>query len=146
MVAVLDGLEFLFVLWAFFFQIVLILHFAFRKRFFENYTLKYGWMVYALSLPAVVISFILLLGGKPWAFWLGGFLFLVYAAFGYWVDYIKGIQWRSPPRYSILIPYVSLYLATVMFYWWPLGLLSRTLWIVYGVLFVSATILNIRSH
>jgi hypothetical protein len=143
---VLDNLDSLFVVWAFFFQIALILHFAVRKRFFESYTLKYGWLVYALSLPAVAVSILLLLGGKSWSFWLGGFLFLVYAAFGYWVDYIKGFQWRSPPRYSILVPYVSLYLATVMFYWWPLGLLSRTLWIIFGILFVIATVLNIRSH
>ena len=72
----LDNLDILFVTWAFFFQIVLIIHFALRKRFFESYTLKIGWIVYALSIPAVVISIVLLLGGKTWSFWLGGFLFL----------------------------------------------------------------------
>lgn len=65
---------------------------------------------------------------------------------GYWVDYVKGIQWRKPLRLPIMFPYVFLYLATVMFYWWPLGLLSRPLWIVFGVLFVVGTILNITSH
>ncbi len=142
----LDNLDTLFVLWAFAFQIVLIVHFAVRRRFFESYTLKYGWIVYALSIPAAAISILLLLGGKSWSFWLGGFLFLVYAAYGYWVDYIQGIQWRSPPRWSILFPYVFLYLATVMFYWWPLDLLGRPLWIAGAVLFVIATILNITSH
>jgi DNA-binding FrmR family transcriptional regulator len=44
------------VLWAFFFQIVLVVHFALRKRFFESYTLRFGWAVYALSIPAAVIS------------------------------------------------------------------------------------------
>jgi hypothetical protein len=34
----------------------------------------------------------------------------------------------------------------VMFYWWPLGLLSRGLWFAYAILFVIATILNLRSH
>ena len=144
--AALDGLDLLFVVWAFFYQFALILHFAVRKLYFESYTLRYGWWVYALCLPGLLVSILLLFGGKPWSFWLGGFLFLVYAVFGYWVDYIKGIQWRSPPRFSVLVPYLSLYLATVMFYWWPLGLLSRTLWIVYGILFVIAIVLNIRSH
>ena len=142
----LDSLDFLFIIWAFFFQIVLIVHFAIRKRYFESYTLKYGWLVYALSIPAVIISIILLLGGKPWSFWVGGFLFLVYASYGYRIDYVKQIQWRNPLRPSIMVPYVFLYLATVMFYWWPLGLLSRPLWIIYAVLFVIATILNITSH
>ena len=142
----LDSLDFLFIIWAFTFQIVLIIHFAIRKRYFESYALKYGWLVYALSIPAVIISIILLLGGKSWSFWVGGFLFLVYASYGYRIDYVKKIQWRNPLRPSIMVSYVFLYLATVMFYWWPLGLLSRPLWIIYAVLFVIATILNITSH
>jgi hypothetical protein len=142
----LDKLDILFVVWAFFFQIVLIVHFALRRWFFEGYTMKYGWIVYALCIPAVVISIVLLLGGKTWSFWLGGFLFLLYAAYGYWVDYVRRIQWRNPLRLSILFPYVFLYLATVMFYWWPLGRLSRPLWVVFAVLFIIGTILNITSH
>ena len=144
--SILDNLDKLFIEWAFFFQVVLIVHFALRKHFFESYTIKYGWIVYALCIPAVVISIILLLGGKSWSFWLGGFLYLVYAAFGYWVDYLMKIQWRNPLRLSIMFPYVFLYLSTVMFYWWPLGQLSRPLWFAYAILFVLATILNITSH
>jgi hypothetical protein len=140
------GNEILFIAWAFFFQIVLVVHFALRKRFFERYTLKVGWVVYALSIPAVAISIVLLLGGKTWSFWLGGLLFLVYAAYGYRIEYVKGIQWRKPMRLSILFPYVSLYLSTVMFYWWPLGLLNRSLWVAFAALFVVGTILNITSH
>ena len=141
-----DNLDKLFVVWAFVLQIALIVHFALRKNFFESYTVKYGWIIYALCIPAVVISVILLCGGKSWSFWLGGFLFLLFAIFGYWVDYVAQIPFRNPLRLSIVFPYVFLYLATVIFYWWPLGLLSRPLWFVYAVLFVIATILNITSH
>ena len=59
-----DGLDVLFVVWAFFFQVVLVIHFAVRKRFFETYTERFGWVVYALSIPAAAISVVLLLGGK----------------------------------------------------------------------------------
>jgi hypothetical protein len=142
----LDRLDTLFVVWAFFFQIILIFHFALRKRLLETYTLKYGWLVYALCIPAAIISIVLLLGGKTWSFWLGGFLFLVFAAFGYWIDYVKGIQWRKPLVPRIMWPYVTLYLATLMFYWWPLGLLGRPLWYAFGVLFILSTILNVTSH
>lgn len=144
--AQLDILDKLFVVWAFLFQILLIVHFAIRKPLFESYTVKYGWIIYALCIPAVVISIVLLRGGKSWSFWLGGFLFLMYAIFGYWVDFVAQIQFRNPLRPSIAFPYVILYLATVMFYWWPLGLLSRPLWFVYAMLFVIATVLNITSH
>ena len=142
----LDNLDILFVIWAFFFQIVHIVHFALRKPFFEPYTIKIGWIVYALCVPAVVISVLLLLGRKSWSFWLGGFLFLLYAAFGYWVDYVMKTQWRNPLRLSIAFPYVFLYLGTAMFYWWPLGLLSRPLWVTFAVLFVIGTVLNVTSH
>lgn len=144
--AKLDRLDWLFIVWAFLFQIVLIVHFAIRKPLFESYTLKYGWIVYALCIPAVVISVILLLGGKSWYYWLAGFLFVLFAAYGYWVDYVAQIPWRNPLNLAVFFPYVTLYLATVMFYWWPIARLSRPLWMVYGILFVIATILNIRSH
>jgi hypothetical protein len=142
----LKKLDSLFVGWAFLFQIILIIHFAVRKRFFETYTLKFGWIIYALCIPAVIISLILLRAGKPWYFWLGGFLFLLFAIYGYTIDYIKQISWRSPVVPEIMIPYVSLYLATIMFYWWPLWRINRTLWLVYGCLYVISTILNITSH
>ena len=142
----LDKLDKLFVVWAFLFQTVLIVHFALRKPFFESYTMKFGWIVYALCIPAAVISIFLLRGGKSWSFWLGGFLFLLYATFGFWVDYVIKIPWRNPIRLSIMFPYVFLYLATVMFYWWPLALLNRRLWFVGAILFVIGTILNVTSH
>lgn len=142
----LDKRDTLFAVWAFTVQIILIIHFAVRKRFFESYTIKFGWIVYALSIPAIVISIILLLSGKSWSFWLGGFLFLIYAAYGYYIDYVKQIPWRNPLVLSIMFPYVTLYLSMIMFYWWPLALISRPLWFVYAVLFIIGTILNITSH
>jgi hypothetical protein len=142
----LKKLDSLFVGWAFFFQIALIIHFAVRKRFFETYTLKFGWIVYALCIPAVIISLIFLRADKPWYFWLGGFLFLLFAIYGYYIDYIQQISWRSPVVPGILVPYVTLYLATIMFYWWPLLRINRTLWFVYAGLYVISTILNITSH
>ncbi|MCU0522666.1 MAG: hypothetical protein MUF84_18490 [Anaerolineae bacterium] len=142
----LDSHDKLYVVWAFAFQIVLIAHFAVRQRFFEGWTLRYGWIVYALAIPAAAISLVLLRGGKPWWSWLGGFIFLPYAAFGYWVDYVIGIGWRSPFRPAIGVPYLILYYGTVMFYWWPLARLGRPLWLAYTVLFIIANILNIASH
>ncbi len=140
-----DSLEFLFVIAAFLFQIVLIIHFALRKWHFDL-AMRYGWIVYALSVPAATVSVLILLGGKTWALWLGGFIYLIWATLGYTVEYVKDIQWRNPIRWSIFAPYIFFYLATVMFYWWPLGLISRPLWTTYAVLFVISTILNITSH
>jgi hypothetical protein len=142
----LDSGDALFVIWAFSLQIILIVHFAIRKPLFESYTKKFGWIVYALCIPALIISIVLLLNGKTWSFWLGGFLFVIWAAYGYRIDYIKGINWRKPLRKEIMFPYVTLYLSTIMFYWWPLALIYRPLWFIFGGLFIIGTILNITSH
>ncbi len=140
-----DILETLFVVSSFLFQLILIFHFILRKWQFDL-AIRYGRLVYALSIPAVGLSTLILLGGKSWSFWLSGFVYLIWAIFGYTVEYVLRIQWRSPARWSILAPYVILYLATVMFYWWPLALIYKPLWYGYAVLFVISTFLNVSSH
>ncbi len=144
----LDNFDKLFIVTAFSFQVMLIAFFALRKRRYET-AIRIGPLVYAFGILAAIISLILLLGGKPWYIWLGGFLYLVYAIYGYTVEYVRGVEWRSPPYWPVMGPYVTLYLATVMFYWWPLGSLGtvgRPLWFAYAVLFVISTILNVTSH
>jgi hypothetical protein len=108
--------------------------------------MRYGPIVYALSIPALVVSIVLLLNGKPWSLSLGGLLCFVWAIYGYTVDYVRKIEWRSPARWSILIPYMILYLSTVMFYWFPLALIHKSLWYAGALLFVTSTILNAISH
>ena len=142
----LDSPKTLFVVWAFFFQLVLIVHFALRKWAFDRYTFQFGWIVYAMSIPAVVISLILLFRGQVWSLWTGGFIYLIWAAFGFWIEYVQKIKWRTPFRWPVGGPYVLLYLATNMFYWWPMGLISRPLWYVYAALFAISMALNLLSH
>jgi len=141
----LDALDALFVCWAFLFQIILIIYFALRKWRFDI-AMQYGPIVYALSIPAVAISIILLFGGKTWSLWLGGFIYFAWAVYGYFVDYVRKIQWRDPIHWQVFGPYVLLYLATVMFYWWPLAHIRRPLWYVYATLFIISTMLNVTSH
>jgi hypothetical protein len=51
--------------------------------------------------------------------------------------------------WSVLVPYVVLYLVAQVSYWWPLGRLgrfARPLWFSYLILFALSTILNLASH
>ena len=73
-------------------------------------------------------------------------IYLVWGGYGCTIEYARRISWHHPLRWRIFGPYVSLYLATVMFYWWPLDLFSRPLWYVYALLFLISTWLNITSH
>ena len=138
-------LDYLFIVAAFVFQIVLTVHFAVRKWRFET-AIRYGWIVYALSLPAALLSLAQLAAGTPWYFWLAGLLYLVWAAFGYVVEYVYRIEWRTPIYWPIFAPYVLLFLTTSMFYWWPLARLSWWLWAIFTVLYVLGTVLNVTSH
>ncbi len=115
----LDWLDILFVSWGFLFQVLLIVHFSLRKWHF-NTAMRLGPAIYALGVPAAVISLLQVVNAKPWWLWLGGFLCLAWGIFGYTIEYVIKIQWRNPPRWQVFIPYLLLYLSTLMFYWWPM--------------------------
>ena len=141
----LDKYDTLFVAWAFVLQICLIILFAIRKLNLDL-ILKYGWIFYLLSIPALVVSLMMIRGGRPFPFWLAGFIFLAWAVLGLTVEYVFRIQWRNPIAWPVFIPYVLLYLGTIMFYWFPVGMLSRPLWYLYAALFAVSTYLNVTSH
>ena len=136
----------LYVATAFTFQIVLLVHFILRKWAFDSYINEFGWIVYALALPAAIVSVVLMRQGAEWWMWVGGFIYLVWAIFGYIIEYRLGIAWRSPIVWPIFGPYLFLYLATTMFYWWPLARVGRPFWLACTVIFVVATIFNASSH
>ncbi|MGA9533727.1 MAG: hypothetical protein WBR18_13500 [Anaerolineales bacterium] len=141
-----DARELLFVVWSFVVQLLLIVHFALRKWRFDPYIPKVGWLFYLLGLPALAVSIVLASSGLLWSFWVGGILQFVFSIYGFIVEYVRRVQWRSPLLWPVAGPYLTLYLGMIMFYWWPLGLIDRRLWIGYTVLFVTSTILNLTSH
>jgi len=129
-------------------QFVLVVFFALRTWFFDT-AMELGWVVYALAVPAVLVSLVLIRSGRPWYLWIAGFLYAVWAAFGYYIDVASPVEWRAPILWPVLVPYVVLYLGAQMFYWFPLGRLGplgRRLWFVFAVLFVVSTGLNLASH
>jgi len=140
-----DRHNFLFVAWAFLFQFLLIAHFSIRKWRFE-WVDRYGSWFYALGIPALLVAALIAREGQGWVFWLGAVLQSLWSAYGYTVEFVRRIEWRNPPYWPVFWPYVTLYLAVNMFYWWPQGLIDRRLWVLYGVLFVLSTALNVASH
>jgi hypothetical protein len=140
-----DRFDRLFIATAFSLQIALLLYFIWRKYDYSA-ALGWGWIVYALGVPAVLVSLWLLSAGRAWYFWLGGFLFGLWAGYGYIVDIRQAIPWRSPIFPPVFFPYVTLYLAAQMFYWWPLGAIQRPLWYIYAALFTFASYFNLTSH
>jgi hypothetical protein len=135
----------LFVLWTFALQLILIFYFAIRKTHFYT-AITYGWLVYSLCIVGLIVSIQQILQGKSWIFWIGGFIFTAWAIFGFFVEYLFHISWRSPIKWCIFIPYVLIYLSMVMFYWWPLAEINKNFWYAYAGLFLISTVLNTTSH
>jgi hypothetical protein len=140
-----DKYDRIFVITAFGIQLVLLIYFILRKANFD-FALRWGWIVYALTIPALVVSVLMLRSGKSISFWLGGLLLTAWGLFGYIIDIAKPISWRSPPYLPVFIPYVLLYLSAQLFYWFPVGMIQRGFWYFYAVLFVASTYFNITSH
>lgn len=140
-----DGYDRIFTLTAFILQFILLGYFVFRKVDFEQAVVR-GWIVYAMAVPALVVTFVMIRASKPWTFWVGGLLFTAWAILGFVVDIGRPVEWRSPPFLPVFIPYVLLYLGAQMFYWFPVGMLQRSLWYLYAFLFVISTYFNLTSH
>jgi hypothetical protein len=134
-----------YVVMAFVIQVALVLFFALRAWSLDA-AISIGWIVYALGIPALATSVALVRAERPWFFSFAGFAFAAWAAFGFVVEYLSSIEWRSPIVWPIFVPYVTLYLLAQMFYWWPLARIDRRLWMAFAVLFVISTALNIASH
>ena len=46
------------------------------------------------------------------------------------VDYLRPVEFRSPPRYDILVPYLLLFFGVILLMGLPVFTLSRPLWLV----------------
>jgi hypothetical protein len=54
-----------------------------------------------------------------------GFFYAAWSAIGFLVDIARPVARRSPIYPPVFYPYVLRYLSVQVFYWWPLGTLSR---------------------
>ncbi len=130
---------------AFTLQIALVIYFAARKWRWDT-AMRYGVIVYWLGIPAALVSIVLLWMGQPWYTWLGGFVYAVWAIFGYRVDIARHVEWRDPILPRVFYPYVTLFIIAQVLYWWAVGIVIRPLWYAFAVLFVISTALNVTSH
>ena len=126
-------------------QVVLVLFFA-ARRWRPGIAERYGWLAYAFAGLGLPLGAWLILGGQSWSLYVGPLLLALWAALGAAVDLWWRIEWRTPIRWSVFVPYAALYFWAQMFLWWPLWNLSRTAWACFLVLFAASTALNIRGH
>jgi hypothetical protein len=135
----------LFVAFAFISQALLIFNFA-AYKWKPDIQKKWGWIVYAFGWLALPLGLFFMASGGPWYSWLACGLFGAWAIFGYVVDILRPINWRSPIRWQIFAPYLALYISAQFAFWIPLWLIWPGYWMIYAVLYTICTVLNISNH
>ncbi|NCD19709.1 MAG: hypothetical protein EOL89_06975 [Actinobacteria bacterium] len=93
-----------------------------------NHALGFG--ILALGLPALVALAALLLEGAPVLHWVGAAVLLAFLALMLWVDYLRPVEFRSPRRPGILVPYLLLFFGAILLMGLPMYTLDRGLWLV----------------
>ena len=100
-----------------------------------------GYVMIALGVPAAVAMVAFLLSGAGWLYWLGPALYLAFVVFEVIVDYVRPVEFRSPRRPEILVPYLLLFFGAILLMGIQMFNLDRGLWLVT----VATTILLLTS-
>lgn len=105
-----------------------------------------GRLVYGLGALALALAVSFAIADQPWYLVLAFGLYAAWAGLGAYIDIIRPVPWRQPPRWSILLPYAGLLITALLAFWMPLWWVDRRLWVAFGILYAAHTTLNIASH
>jgi hypothetical protein len=89
-----------------------------------------GLVMIALGVPAAVALVAFVRARAGWRQWLGPAVYLGFVGLEVLVDYVWRVEFRSPRRYSILVPYLLLFFGAILLMGLPMFRLNRRLWLV----------------
>ncbi len=89
-----------------------------------------GYAIIALAIPAVVAIVAFVRFKTGWRQWIGLVAFLAFIALMLVVDYVWVVEFRSPVRYDILVPYLVLFFGSILLMGLPMFRMDRRLWLV----------------
>jgi len=107
---------------------------------------RFGWLAPAFAGLGLPLGLWHLIGGESWRLWVGPLLMAAWALFETYVDLWRPRPWRWPIVWNVAVPYFLVYFWAQMFMWWPLWNVMRAAWVIFLVLFVASTALNLRGH
>jgi len=93
-----------------------------------NHLLGYG--IAALALPAAAALVAFARAGAGWRQWIGPAVYLAFVLFMVAVEYLWPVEFRSPVRTSILVPYLLLFFGAILLMGLPMFRMDRRLWLV----------------
>jgi hypothetical protein len=89
-----------------------------------------GYAMIALAIPATLALIAFIRARSGWLHWSGPATYLAFIALMLVVDYIWPMEFRSPERYTILVPYLTLFFGSILLMGLPMFRLNRSLWLV----------------
>lgn len=87
-----------------------------------------GYLIAGLALPATVALVGYARAGSPW--WVGPAVFDGFVALMLVVDYLRPVQFRSPRKPVILVPYLLLFFGSIFLMGISMYGVDRSLWLV----------------
>ena len=111
-----------------------------------NHVLGYAMM--ALAVPSMLATAAFVVSGAELPQWIGPVVYLAFLALMITVEYALSIEFRRPPRYEILVPYLVLFFGAILLMGLPMFSLNRGLWLVTvatTVLLLSTMALAMRK-
>ena len=89
-----------------------------------------GCVMIVLAIPSIVAIIAFVRAGAGWVHWVGPAVFLTFIALMVVVDYAWPVEFRSPIRCGILVPYLVLFFGAILLMGLPMFRLNRQLWLV----------------
>jgi hypothetical protein len=93
-----------------------------------NQLLGYGMIVLAIPATIAIIAFRRARAG--WRHWIGPAVYLAFVVLMVIVDYLWPVEFRSPARFDILVPYLLLFFGSIFLMGLPMFRMNRRLWLV----------------
>ena len=92
-----------------------------------------GFGIIALGLPAILVIIVFVREKAGWQHWIGPVVFLIFLVVMICVEHIWSIEFRSPMRYEILIPYLVLFYGSILLMGLPMFRINRGLWLITAI-------------
>jgi hypothetical protein len=100
-----------------------------------------GYVIITLAAPATLALIAFWRARAGWMQLVGPAVYLAFVVLMVVVEYIWPVEFRSPTRYDILVPYLLLFFGSILMMGLPMFRLDRRLWLVT----VATTVLLLGS-
>lgn len=89
-----------------------------------------GYAIAALAIPAAVALVAFLRAEAGWRHWIGPAVLLAFVVLMLAVEYLWPVEFRSPMRAEVLVPYLVLFFGAILLMGLPMFRMDRALWLV----------------